>query len=250
MIDRKYVISVFVLGVLVASAVFVGVSAQQSDGAGSGSGNTIHVSASGQASAEPDESVINVAVEVTSPDPNRARETLTSRVERMRSGLDDAGIGDDEIRTTDFSIHERRDVRRPPLPEEQEETEEVTYVARHGFEIELSNIDRTGEIIDVAVSSGATQVTNVRYTLSDERRRQVRSQALQDAMENARSQANTLAGSADVSVGGVRSISTADTGVTPVRFEARDLSAGAGGTRIETGPVTVNADVSVAYEIP
>ncbi|MDY7082920.1 MAG: SIMPL domain-containing protein, partial [Halobacteria archaeon] len=209
--------------------------------------NVIQVSAGGQASAEPNKAVINLAAEATSPDPNRAREKLASQVSSMRQALENAGISEDQIRTTDFSINEQREPVRRPVEGGQPSKEEVTYVARHAFEIELSDLNRTGEIIDVAVSNGATQVSNVRYTLSEERRRQVKSEALRDAMENARSQANTLASSAGLSLGSVRSISTTDVSISPVRYQSATLSADAGGTSIETGPVSVNAQVNVVY---
>lgn len=245
MTDNRRIIAVFVLGALIASAAFIGmgVNAQDSPTVSGDDGNSITVSAGGEASAEPDKAVINLAAEATSRDANEARESLASRVSSMREALREAGLSDDQIRTTDFSIHERREPVRPTEGRPQE----TTYVARHAFEIELGDLDRIGEIIDVAVGNGATQVSNVRYTLSEERRRQVKSSALEDAMSNARSQAGTLAGSAGVGVGGVQSISTADVGVSPVQFEARFASDA--GTDVETGPVTVTAQVTVEYGI-
>lgn len=250
MTDNRRIIAVFVLGALIATAAFIGmgVNAQDSPGAGEGGSDSITVSASGEASAEPDRAVINLAAEATSEDANEARESLASRVSSMREALRDAGLSDDRIRTTDFSIHERREPVRPVREGERPQTE-TTYVARHEFEIELGDLDRIGEIIDVAVSNGASQVSNVQYTLSEDRRRQVKSSALEDAMGNARSQAGTLAGSAGVGVGGVQSISTADVGVSPVQFQARALTEDAGGTQVETGPVTVTAQVTVEYGI-
>lgn len=247
MTDNKKIIAVFVLGAMLASAAFVVMSVNAQDpGDNNGSGNTIQVSANGQASAEPNKAVIHLGVETTSTEANEARERLASRVSNMRSALEDAGIDDDQIRTMDFNIYEQRDPRRPT---QGTGNEEVTYVARHAFEIELTDLDRIGEIIDTAVSNGATQVSNVQYTLSEERRRQVKSEALRDAVDNARSQAGTLAGSAGVSVGSVQSISTADTGVTPVRFQSAQLTSAAGDTQVETGPVTVNVNVNVVYEL-
>lgn len=68
-------------------------------------------------------------------------------------------------------------------------------------------------------------------------------------MADARDDADLLATAGDVTVTGVRSVSTADVGVQPVDAGLRETADGGGGaaTRIEPGPVTVSATVSVTY---
>ena len=214
---------------------------EQTERQADGGGKTISVSASGQAEAEPDQAVLRVAVLARGDTANAVREQLAGNATQMREALREAGVADDQIRTVAFRID--REYRN-----EDGERRPAGFQGVHAFEITLSNASRAGAIIDVAVSNGASQVDNVELTLSEERRREVRADALRDAMENARADADVIAESADLTVAGVHSASTGDVSFSPFRAEA--LMADAGGraeTSIESGPVTVTAQVQVTY---
>ncbi|WP_276299919.1 SIMPL domain-containing protein [Halorussus lipolyticus] len=224
-----------------ASAKAQGTATEQPGEQSDRGGKTISVSASGRAEAEPDQAVLRVAVLARGDDANAVREQLARNASQMREALRSAGIADDQIRTVRYAIdQEYREVdgdRRP-----------VGFQGVHAFEITLSNASRAGAIIDVAVSNGANQVDNVELTLSDERRREVRADALRDAMENARGDAEVIAESANLTVVGVHTASTGDVSFSPVRAEALTAdAAGQAGTSIESGPVTVTAQVQVTY---
>jgi hypothetical protein len=202
--------------------------------------STIQVSATGQAQAEPDQAILRVAVVATADDASTVREQLANNVSTMRAALRQAGVADDQVRTAGFDIRQQYrtpdDRDRPPR-----------FEGTHAFEITLSNVSRAGEIIDVAVENGANRVDTVTFTLSDDRRRALREQALRRAMDNARADAETIASSANLSITGVRTVSTSDTSFGPVAERVTTAQAADAGTVIESGPVTVAADVSVAY---
>lgn len=225
-----------------ASAKAQGTATEQPGEQSDRGGKTISVSASGQAEAEPDQAVVRVAVLARGDDANVVREQLAQNASQMRQALRNAGIADDQIRTVRYAIDQ--EYRR-----ENGERTPVGFRGVHAFEITLSNASRAGAIIDVAVSNGANQVDSVELTLSDERRREVRADALRDAMENARADAEVIAESGNLTVVGVHTASTGDVSFNPIRAEA--LTADAGGnaaeTSIESGPVTISAQVQVAY---
>ena len=202
-------------------------------------GETISVSASGQAEADPDQAVLQVAVLASGDDANAVRERLAENATRMREALGNAGVTDDRIRTIQYSIDQQ-------YREENGDRRPAGFRGIHAFEITLSNASRAGPVIDVAVSNGADQVQSVQLTLSDERRREVRAEALRNAMDNARADADIVAESANLSLSGVHTASTGDVGFSAVRAEALTAQADAG-TQIESGPVTVTAQVSVTY---
>lgn len=212
--------------------------AQQSSDEGD---STISVAASGQAAASPDQAILQVAVVARADDADVVRESLAEDASQMREALAEAGLEDDQIRTVTYRIDQEYN---------REEGERVPtgFQGVHAFEITVSNITQAGSIIDVAVSNGADRVERVELTLSEERRREVRAEALRDAMENARANADVIAESANLTVSGVTSASTADFDFSPVRterLEAEDAAQAA--TDIESGPVTVTAQVDVTY---
>ena len=207
-----------------------------------GPARTVQVSASGATEAQPDKALVRVSVEATADDPTTARNRLAENVSGMKDGLADTGIGEDRIRTTDFDL--RKD--REPHPPEGEEAPETTYRARHQFVIEVDSVDRVGDVVDTAIDNGATNVDDVRFTLSEETRRELRTKALETAMSNARQQADTIASSAGLTIAGVSSASTTDVHV-PTRSVTMEAAADGGGTSLSSGPVTVTATVSVTY---
>lgn len=201
-------------------------------------GRTVTVSASGTVEASPDRAVIEVAVTATADDVSTARRRLAENVSSMRAGLADAGIESSAITTRFFDISRDRRRERPGEPR---------YRARHAFVVTVEDPDRVGEVIVAAVENGATEVDRVQFTLTKETRRELRREAIADAMANARSQADTMAESAGLRITRVDTVSNREVGVDPFRREVALAGGGDAGTSISGGPVTVTAQVQVAY---
>lgn len=215
---------------------------QVAPGGDAPTGNTVTVTASGAAEAEPDEAVVRVAVEATADDPTVARRRVAENASSMRSALVDLGIPAASIRTTGYDIYEDR--VRPPEPGAEPAT---TYRARHSFAVEVQDTERVGEVVDAAVGNGATSVHGVEFTLSEETRRRLRQDAIDEAMTDARTRADAIAGAGGLSIEGVDRVQTgATSGPRPVAMLA---SAGdGGGTSVQSGAVSVRATVTVVYD--
>lgn len=206
---------------------------------GVGESGTIAVSGTGQVSADPDLALVSVAVQARANTADGAREQVAADVSRMRRAIRDLGIPDDAVRTTYYHVS-------PQYDPDRDRQEVVGYVASHGLEIR-SAVDGAGDVVDTAVGNGAGRVTGVQFSLTDETQRQLRGQASTDTVENAGSDADAIAGAADVSITGVHSASTSGPVVIP--YAVGTAEAGDGGTTFDTGPVTVTAYVTVAYTI-
>lgn len=238
--------------VLAAAIGSAGVAMALTDGSGtqnalqtdgdSPESRTITVSAGGQAEADPDKAILRLAVSVTAPDAQTARSQVAENVSAIKEALAAQGIDESAIQTTDYRIYQDDRQR----PSEKGESDETVYRARHTLSVEVDDIDSVGHLIDVAVDAGATDVQDIRFTLADETRNEIRNEALTVAMENARSQADTLADSADLSITDVLEVSTVDYQGPRVRYETA-MAAQDGGTDISTGPVSVSAQVTVTY---
>jgi hypothetical protein len=203
---------------------------------------SISVSGSATVEAAPDLAVVRVTVEREANTADRARGDVATAVKEMREALRDAGVPDANVTTESFGV----------FPQYQYHDRERTldgYRAVHSFRIEVAPED-AGEIVDVAVGNGADRVAGIAFTLSEEKRADLRQEALTLAVENARTDAETMAAAAGVSVGEVRSLSTSNSfgPVYPVEF-ARAEDASGGQTVLEPGDVSVTASASVVYGI-
>lgn len=202
---------------------------------------TIAVSGSAQVQGEPDRAVVRLAIETRADDPSAARTDAAERADGMRAALSELGLDDNQVRSEGFRLHEDR--RRSA------DGEETTYVARHQFEVTVEDLDRTGEVIDAALDGGATNVRGVRFTLSEEQAEELRQEALERAMDDARDEAGTIADSSDLTVEDVRHASTRSNRRPMELREAPGLAGGdAAGTELNPGPVTVRATVEVRYD--
>lgn len=205
--------------------------------------STIRVSATGQVEADPDRAILRVAAVATADSANVARERLAENVSSMRASLSEANVSDDQIRTVAYDIFQEED--RDP---ETGERVSGPYRATQAFEITVTDVDRIGPVIDAAVDGGANRVDDIQLTLSEETSRQLRAEALTEAMANARSDADTVANASDLTIVNVHSVDTADFGFEPRRTDVvTEAAADAGGTQIDSGPVTVTASVTVVY---
>jgi uncharacterized protein YggE len=201
--------------------------------------STISVGATGEVTAEPDRAILNVGVEAKADDPETARERVAENVSTLRDALADVGLDSEQVTTQHYTIREDRESRR-------DDTRETTYRAIHQFEINVENVDEVGTVIETAVNNGATNVGRVQFTLSEESRANLRERALSNAMSNARHDAELLADNANLTIVDVKSASTGSGNVKPYRAEA-DMATSGANTDIESGPVSVSAQVQVTY---
>lgn len=241
----RRVLTAALLALLIVTAGCVGTTATaQTEGTNDPSDvRTIDVSGQGTASAAPDLAKVQVAVEVQAETADAARAQAAEDVATMREALREIGIPEDAVRTVSFHVG-------PEYDHSGSSRELVGYRAAHAFEIE-TDVDRAGEVIDASVENGATRVNGVQFTLTDDTRRELRNQALTEAMSSARADAETIASAAGVSVGTLQSASTADVDYPrPVPY-AMEAANGDGGSRtvVEPGPVEVTATVSVSYAV-
>ncbi|ACM57874.1 SIMPL domain-containing protein [Halorubrum lacusprofundi] len=203
----------------------------------------IEVTASGEATAEPDRATIQVAVTATGNDSAAVRDELAAGDEAVRAALTDWGLDEDDIRTDQYDVRESYETRENP--------ERTEYQGVHRYAIALDDVDAVGEVIDVAIDAGADEVQRIEFGLSEEREREVRETAIENAMANAEGDATVLADSSGLELAGAYSVSTANAGVTPYRVSDAAVMAesdGAGAaTGIETGDVSVRVSVNVIY---
>lgn len=203
---------------------------------------SVAVSATGTVSVEPDLAVVRLAVETTADSAEAARSQVATDVAAVRAALADLGLEDDAVTTAYFRID-------PMYDHTRESREVVGYRAVHALTVE-SDVDQAGAVIDAAVGAGAARVEGVQFTLTDETRQSARERALARAVASAAGDAGAIADAADLTLAGVRSVSTGSPVVYPVEGRvAMAEDAGGAPTTIESGPVTVTASVQVVYAV-
>lgn len=201
--------------------------------------STVSVSADATVERAPDRATVTVAAVGRGDTAEAARNNLSGDADAVTSALEDAGAN---VTSSSFHI-------RPEYERTEKGRERVGYVAIHTIEAETDDVEAVGTLVDVAVDAGADRVQDVRYSLSEDTRQDAREDALTTAMDRARTDAEVVAGAEGRTVGEAVSIQTSDSGRYVVYAEATAGDAGAARTDIEPGTVTVDAAVSVTYEL-
>ena len=232
------VVVALLAAVLTGAALVAPSDAQDPD---TNANRTVSVDATGEADAAPDQAVVRVAATAEGDDPQAVRDDLAANSDALREELSNAGVEPGQYETDEYRIRERR---RPPR---EEDGDAPDYRGVHGFVVTLEDPQRASEVIDAAANASA-EIEVVRFTLSEDRRTELRERAIEDAMDDARSQAEAIAENGNLEVTSVASVDASQQRYRPVEYEAAaPQAADASGTEVETGDVSVSYQVQVTY---
>ncbi|MGM5482058.1 MAG: SIMPL domain-containing protein [Nanobdellota archaeon] len=225
-----------IIGLLVVGLVLVSLFGQ---GTQETSDEKISVSGSKELTYEPDKAEVILEVVTLEDSAQEARDKNSDLADKVIDALQDYAT----VETESFNLNKREDYNP-----ETGKREFVGYEVSHRLKATTEDISNVGKIIDTAVNQGANQVRRIKFTLSDEKQKDLKKEALAQATVNAKTKAKALAGALNVELGKVSSISESNFGYHPVY--ARDsLAAGKAETNIVPGEVSVEAQVSLAYNI-
>jgi hypothetical protein len=203
---------------------------------------TISVTGTGKVSVSPDLVLTTLGVQTQGTNIAQVVDDNNRRSAQVRSALTEAGVVDADIQTTYFNVSSQ-----PKYDEFGNPTGETLYYVDNTITVKLRNVANLSATLQAALTAGANSVQGISYTL--ENPAQAIDQARQLAIADAQSQAELLASSAGVKLGGLYSM--ADNGgyaVAPM-----DMVYGKGGAMasVPTAPGTLlyQAQVFVSYEI-
>ncbi|MFZ0005888.1 SIMPL domain-containing protein [Methanoregula sp.] len=212
--------------------------------------HTLQVTGTGTVTGTPDRVQINLAVESENADVNIAQSDNSQAMNNIVMTLGAAGVPGNQMKTTGYTI----------TPVYQQDSNGIlsgtikSYQVTNTLLVTLNDTNETGQIIDAAVGAGVNQVNSIQFMLSDQQTQVLRSQALTQAIANARADADTVASALNATITGTQSADVSQ-GYTPVVYGSYDTAAAASGkmatapTPIQSGDVTVTAQVSVTYII-
>jgi uncharacterized protein YggE len=139
----------------------------------------------------PDRAWVTIAAESRARGPKEAQKLNADVMSAVLQKLKAAGLAEAAIQTTSYDLQAEYDYR------DGKQTLRG-YVARNTVEVRVDDLPRLGEILDVAVTSGATSVGGVRFDLKD--RDGAEREALRRAVADARARAEAIAAGAGAKI--------------------------------------------------
>ena len=193
----------------------------------------------------PDRAFVVAAVETRAKTPREAQQLNATAMTAVQQRLTTVGVARDAIRTLGYTVQPQYDFAngRRTLRD---------YLARNSVEVRLDDVARVGEIADVAVQGGATNISEIRFDLKD--RAGAEREALRLAVQDARARADAAAMGAGRVVDRVLRIDDARDVETPrpymaVRGMANAAADQAAPTPIEAGELEIRAHVTLTVGI-
>lgn len=213
--------------------------------ASSAAGNLV-TSGRAEVKAEPDMARFTVGVETRAETVEEARAQNARRMNDMRTALLEAGADERLIRTRNFNVNP--EWRHNPSDGSRTL---IGYVVSHTLEVTVTDLERLGDWLDVALQKGATNVGGPTFGLSNQDELEAR--ALTEAIRRARAKADVMAQAAGVFLKRVVHISehvNAPFGgaMESIAF-ARIAADAAPATSISPGEISIVATVNMTFEI-
>lgn len=203
----------------------------------------IVVTGEGTISVKPDIARVTLGVEVTNSSAIGAQQDAAAKMDAVMSQLKSQGIPDKDVQTVRFDLQPDYDYsnKTPVLK---------GYRATNLVQVTVRDLSKVGGLLDAVVSSGATRLQGISFTVSDPAA--AGAQGREEAMKNAREKADQLARLSGVSLGQPISIEeTTSPPPAPVVMapQAAPSLAAAPQTPISPGTQEVRTMVRVTYSI-
>jgi len=210
---------------------------------------SISVQGSSEFEVAPDLAKLRFRIVTESKDAQEAQVRNREISSSVESALLKSGVRRNEIETTDYRIEKIQEWDR-----ELQRSVDKGFRVNNAFVVSTTDIDNVGLLIDAGVQAGANNVDSINFELSDAKQKEVKTQALRKATQNAREKAEALADGAGVRVGKLLRLSESSFSVMPYpmydMMETRVAMADAAPpTEISPQSVQINAQVSAAYAI-
>jgi uncharacterized protein YggE len=190
--------------------------------------------------AVPDRAWVMITAESRGSDPREAQRRNTEAMTPVQDKLRAAGLPAEAIKTVGYDLQQEWDFvnnRRVSRG----------YVARNSIEVRLDAIDRVGEILALAVGTGATSVGGIRFDLKD--RAQLERQALSLAVADARARAEAAASGAGRTIERILRIEEQGVASPPMpiqrSFALKEAAQAADAVPISTGQMELRAQVTL-----
>ena len=200
----------------------------------------ISVTGTGEVLVPADTAVVSLGVSAADKDVRTAQSMANEAIAAIRSALIEGGIAEEDINTDYINIYAMYDYSAG--------SEQITgYNANSTLAIRVKDIDRVGEVIDLAFGAGANTLNGINFSATDTTA--AKEKAMRLAVADAQSKAEVLADAAGLQIRGIENIAEQNTysydkGV----MNNFDVEAAAADTIVQAAKLTVSSSVVITFQ--
>ena len=207
---------------------------------------TMSVNGTGQVFLSPDIAYIYIGVHSEEATAAEAVTANNNETQKVIDALKKAGVEAKDIRTTNFSIWPNQQYSPDGQPTG------TRYVVDNSVFVTVRKLDELGDLLDSAVAAGANSINSIQFDVAD--KTEALKKAREEAVKDAKAQAQELADTAGLKLGEMQTISFYDSASVPYQDT---YGKGGGGAAVEQaaavpiqpGQLALTVTVSMTYEI-
>jgi uncharacterized protein YggE len=201
----------------------------------------------GESSIAPDLAVLSLTVMREAKTAREALDAGNAAMAAVIAAMKSSGVANRDLQTGGLQINPRYNYVNKP--DGTQEGELVAYQVSNTLSLRVRDLERTGEIIDKAVTLGVNQGGGVTFANEDPSKAltEARKSAVKDAMDKA----HTLAEAAGVNLGKVLEISDQSYASPPMPIAAKafDRAGAAESVPVEAGENSYKVQVTMTFEL-
>lgn len=206
---------------------------------------TITIDGTGKVTAAPDIGTVDVGFITEGKNVQTIQQENVIKMNKLVGTIKKLGIEDKDIQTSQYSIYPQYDYTNG-------KSVLSGYTVSQSVTIKIRDLTKVSDVLSRAGESGANQVGGLNFTFDDPENLKV--QARDKAITNAKTKAETLAKSLGIKLGRIVGFTESGSSPSPYPLYKSDMAYGLGGAapaapQIETGSEDITSDVSITYEI-
>jgi uncharacterized protein YggE len=203
---------------------------------------TINVTGNAQVILAPDIAYISIGVHSEAPTATDAVASNNTQSQAVINAIKGKGVDAKDIQTTNFSVYQQ--TKTGPNGENQ-----GTYFAvDNTVYVTMRDITKIGDILDASIGAGANSIYGITFDVQN--KDSALATGRDQAMADAKSQADQLAKASGATLGDVQSISYYSSSPSPIYYDTKAAGVGGGGSvPVSPGQLTLTVSVSVTYAI-
>lgn len=226
----------------ILSSLFLAASLQAlSIGAALAEPGTLSVTGMATVEVVPDMATVLLGVTTNGATAGSALSANSDAVAAVIERLKAAGIDAADIQTSNLSINPNWVMNASGTANEVQ-----GYTAMNMVSVRIRAMDKTGAVLDAAVTDGANTLNGLYFSLQDAR--SAEDEARRRAVQDARSRAALLAEAAGATLGPILSITEGGM-APPMPGPMYRMDAAAAAIPVEAGTVGVSASVTIVYQL-
>jgi uncharacterized protein YggE len=205
----------------------------------------IVVSGEGEAAIAPDIALLSLSVMREAKTARAALDANNDAMAAVIAAMKTFGIAERDLQTAGIQINPRYNYTNKP--DGSQEAELIAYQVTNTLSVRVRDIDKTGEVLDKAVSLGVNQGGGISFTNEDPAA--AVTEARKKAVADAIAKAKVLAGAAGVSVGRVLEITDQAVAPSPMPISAKGFDMARASVPVQAGENAYNVQVNVTFEL-